>query len=130
VEDPSACYYHQAKKFNYWKITAKNQDFFSNHDKYSECPFRGGMNQLWRDTLLALGIEQDGNQPFKHATFSVVRHPRNNALNGTLANFQHIIDGNPKFTTLTSADIIAAAAAQADDILRAWIEWYVELYDI
>lgn len=130
AENPSTCYYHDAKSFNYWKITAKNAEFFVNHTEGTSCPFRGGMNQLWRNQLLALAIEQDERQPYQKTTFSVVRHPRNHALDRTIGDFEHLIAGNQRFTTFTSADVIAAAAAHADDSLRTWISWYRSLYDI
>jgi hypothetical protein len=129
VKNPAPCYYHDVRKFNYWKITAANQKFFSNHAKHSSCPFRGGINQLWRNQLLALAIEQDKRQPFQQATFSVVRHPRNDGLDKTLADYHALTGGNPKFTTFTSADVIAAASAHSDNTLQAWIYWYRELYD-
>lgn len=130
MEDKSICYYHDVRKFNYWNITGANRDFFVDHAAHAQCPFQGGMNQLWRNQLLALAIEQDESQPYRLATFSVVRHPRNQALDKTLADYQALVGGNPKFTTFTSADVVAASAAHADDELRAWIDWYKELYDV
>lgn len=130
VENPSLCYYHEAKKFRYWEITQANRDFFPNHAKQTACPFIGGMNQLWRNQLLGLAIEKDANQPYEAATFSVVRHPRNSALCKTIADYQNLICDNPKFTAFTSLDVIAAAEAHADQELQTWINWYKELYNI
>lgn len=130
IGNPTSCYYHDVKKFNYWKITESNQDFFVDHMKYNHCPFKGGMNQLWRNQLLALAMEQDTRQEYKHVTFSVVRHPRNMALEETLSNYQVLIGNNPKFTTFTSADIVKAAMVYADDELQRWTTWYKELYDV
>ena len=39
------------------------------------CPFRGGMNQLWRNQLLAMALEKEGI--YKNVYFSVVHHPEN-----------------------------------------------------
>ncbi len=130
LEDPSACYYHDINKYNYWKITQANRNFFPNHQEHSRCPFHGGMNQLWRNQLLALAVEQDPRQPYQLASFSVVRHPRNKALDRTLHDYQKLVGGNPKFTVFTSAQVIAAAEAHADDELRTWINWYRDLYDV
>jgi len=130
IKDPSPCYYHDVRKFNYWQITAANQDFFPNHAVYFDCPFRSGMNQLWRNQLLALAIEQEERQPYRQVTFSVVRHPQNNFLDKTIEDYQALIGNNSKFTIFTSAQFIAAAEAQADDDLQAWITWYKELYDV
>jgi hypothetical protein len=88
------------------------------------------MNQLWRNLLLALAIEQDERQPYKRVAFAVVRHPRNRALQGTIDDFKSLIGGNSRFTTLTSGDVITAALAHADADLRLWITWYRELYDV
>lgn len=124
----SSCYYHDVRKFKYWDITDQHQAFFANHGQYGHCPFQCGMNQLWRNQLLALAVERAPTYPFKHAYFSVVRHPRNTALDTTLNAYQALIGGNPKFFAFTSADVLAAAGAHADPALKAWIDWYKDLY--
>lgn len=130
VDNSAACYYHDARDFNYWRITAANQDFFPNHPAHSNCAFRSGMNQLWRNQLLALAIEQDERQPFAQVTFSVVRHPRNTSLDQTIADYKTLIGDNPKFFAFTSEDVISAAAELADATLEEWIGWYRGLYDV
>jgi hypothetical protein len=130
LTDKSICYYHDARQFNYWKITDVNQAFFANHADHDHCPFQGGMNQLWRNQLLALSIEQDERQPFKYVTFSVVRHPENTSLNATLNKYQELIDNNPKFSTFTSAQVIAAASELNNADLDQWVTWYKALYDL
>jgi len=126
----STCYYHDIRKFKYWEITEKNRAFFVGHASHAQCPFQGGMNQLWRNQLLALAIEQDTNSPFKHVCFSVVRHPRNKALDKTLTEYQSLIASNPKFFTFTSADVIGAASRHTDPQLQPWIDWYQDFYDV
>jgi hypothetical protein len=128
LADPHLCYYHDVKHFNYWKITAANQDFFPNHAGHAHCPFQGGLNQLWRNQMLGLSIEKDEYQPYRHVAFSVVRHPRNNFLNTSLTEYRHLIANNPKFTVFTSADVIRAAAELHDPDLDRWIAWYRDLY--
>ncbi len=122
------CYYHHMSKYNYWKITEANLAFFANYAHYSHCPFKDGMNQLWRNHLLALSIEQDERQPFQQVTFSVVKHPKNTYLDATLDAYRELIDHNPGFSVFTSADVIAAACAANDTQLDRWITWYKELY--
>ncbi|MHA1278610.1 MAG: PGN_0703 family putative restriction endonuclease [Candidatus Helarchaeota archaeon] len=122
------CYYHSANHYNYWNITEDNQDFFVNHDQYEHCPFKGGLNQLWRNQLLGLSIEQDERQPYQHVTFSVVKHPRNTALDTTLEEYQNLIGNNSKFSVFTSVDVIKAAAGLDDTNLNHWIDWYQDLY--
>jgi hypothetical protein len=130
LANKNLCFYHHMNKYNYWKITETNQAFFANHAHYKHCPFKEGMNQLWRNQLLALSIEQDDRQPFKHVTFSVVKHPRNTSLDATLDAYQELTGNNPKFLVFTSADVIAAASTANDPQLDLWITWYKALYDL
>lgn len=128
-KDKGACYYHDVCSYRYWAITDANSAFFANHAKHAECPFQGGMNQLWRNQLLAFAIETEG-KPFKHAHFSVVRHPGNKALDASLNAYQDLINHNPKFSVFTSADVVRAAEKHGDDTLRSWATWYRDLYRI
>jgi hypothetical protein len=130
LADKHLCYYHDVRHFNYWNITETNQAFFANHDQYVECPFQGGLNQLWRNQLLALSIEQDARQPYKQASFSVLKHLGNTALDKSLAAYQHLIAHHSRFSVLTSADVIAAAATLNDTRLNKWIAWYRALYKL
>jgi hypothetical protein len=130
LADPHLCYYHDVKGFNYWPLTATHRYFFPHHDRYARCPFQGGLNQLWRNQLLALSIEHDPQQPYRHVSFSVVKHPGNTALEPSLAAYQELIAHHPKFSVLTSSDFLAAAAARQDAALDRWIAWYRELYDL
>jgi len=130
LANKNLCFYHDMNKYNYWNITEANQEFFTNHARHDLCPFREGMNQLWRNQLLALSIEQDERQPYKHVAFSVVKHPGNTSLDTTLDAYQELIASNPKFSVFTSADVIAAASAINDAQLDEWIAWYKSLYNL
>ena len=130
LADKHLCYYHDVCHFNYWNITEANRAFFANHAQHAHCPFRGGLNQLWRNQLLALSIEQDERQPYKRVSFSVAKHPRNPHLDESLAAYRNLIANNPKFSVLTSADVIAAAVTLNDTRLDKWIAWYQELYNL
>lgn len=125
---PQLCYYHDAKHFNYWKITAANLSFFANPEPHITCPFQGGLNQLWRNQLLGLSIEQDERRPYRQVTFSVVKHPRNTSLEPSLAAYKKLIAANPKFSDFTSANVIAAASRLRDPDLDRWVDWYRDLY--
>ena len=127
LKSKSTLYYHDVRKFKYWDITEANRAFFKKPAEHGPCPFQGGMNQLWRNQLLALAVEQEGS-PFKHAHFSVVRHPENTALDATLTAYKALIAGNPKFTVFSSAEVVRAAEAQGDGKLREWANWFKELY--
>jgi hypothetical protein len=130
LADKHLCYYHDVRRFNYWTITETNQAIFANHDQHAHCPFQGGLNQLWRNQLLALSIEQDTRQPYKRASFSVVKHPGNTSLDKSLAAYRNLIADHPKFSVFTSADVIAAAATLDDAGLNKWIAWYRALYKL
>lgn len=128
LETPQSCYYHDVRKYKYWEISKVYTAFFANHAAYSTCPFRGGMNQLWRNQLLALSIEQDAGQPYKHVHFSVVSHPDNHHLDGTLAAYKELIVDNPKFSVFTSEEVVSAAEQQHIATLDKWVAWYRGLY--
>ena len=127
LADKQTCYYHDKCSYNYWDISDRHRSFFVNHAKHAQCPFQGGMNQLWRNQLLALALEEQG-EPFKHAHFSVVHHPKNHALNASLTNYQDLIGNNPKFSVFTSEDVLRSAEALQDDALNKWVAWYRTLY--
>ncbi len=128
LENKKLCFYHDVNKYNYWMITEANQGFFANHAGQARCPFEDGLNQLWRNQLLGLSIEQDDRQPYKHVTFSVVKHPRNTHLDRSLAKYRQLIADNPRFSVFTSSDVIKAASILHDPELDRWITWYRDLY--
>jgi hypothetical protein len=130
LADKDVCYYHSKNKYRYWSVTEANRAFFVNHFQFHSCPFKGGLNQLWRNQLLGLSLEQDPRQPYKQVTFSVVKHPRNTALDASLADYKKLIDHNPKFSVFTSAEVVSAAEALGDPKLDQWIAWYRDLYKL
>jgi hypothetical protein len=122
------CFHHDYGRRKYWDITDSNRSMFINDANHAACPFQGGMNQLWRNQLLAMAIEQDEKQPYKHAWFSVVKHPANTSLDATLVAFADLVGNNPKFSVFTSEDVLRAAEARQDDELNRWATWYRNLY--
>jgi hypothetical protein len=130
LADKNLCYYHDKRNFRYWDLTEENRDFFKNHGDHASCPFKGGMNQLWRNQLLGLAIEKDPDRPFRHVYLSVVRHPENKALDPTLSAYRKLINGNPKFSDFTSADFIRATEKHGDANLMQWAKWYKNLYQL
>jgi hypothetical protein len=128
LKNKHLCFYHGFKKNEYWNLTEANQSVFKNHGKYQSCPFRGGMNQLWRNQLLGLALENAGT--YKRVHFSVVHHPGNTALKTTIGQYKDLTDYNPVFSVITSAEILNAADKFGDEILRKWINWYKQLYNI
>jgi hypothetical protein len=128
LNNKSTCYQHDVRQRNYWNITEKNRAFFANDATHTECPFQSGMNQLWRNQLLALAVEQDGRQPYEQACFSVVKHSANCHLDASLNAFTKLVGNNPKFSVFTSEDVLQAAEALQDDELNQWAHWYRTLY--
>lgn len=128
---PDFCYLHDHRHRNYWNLTANTNWIFSGGQETSEgCPFRDGRNQLWRNHLLALGVAHDPWQPYLGGHFSVVKHPRNDCLNETIAAYCRIIGNHHTFSVFTSAEIVQAAEATNDPELRSWATWYRELYQV
>jgi hypothetical protein len=128
LKDKNTCYYHDVCKYRYWDITEDNLAFYANQNKYTSCPFKGGMNQLWRNQLLGMAIEKRGL--YKHVYFSVVRHHRNKALDKTLAEYHRLVNDNPKFSAFDSSVVINIASSIPDPELQTWVEWYRGLYGV
>jgi len=122
------CYYHDIRHREYWNITKRNRAFFANNKIFSDCPFKGGMNQLWRNQLLGLGLENSG--AYKHVYFSVVRHPDNPHLSKSLLAYKALVNDNPKFSVLTSLDIINTAKTLRYPDIDKWIQWFKDLYNL
>jgi len=128
LKDKNTCYYHDVCKYRYWDYTDLNQSFFANHGTHPHCPFKGGMNQLWRNQLLGMAIEKRGT--YKHVYFSVVRHPRNTALDKTLNEYSQLIHHNAKFLVFDSSIVVNIAGSIPDPELQKWVEWYRGLYGV
>jgi hypothetical protein len=123
LSNPGLCYYHNYCHYGYWEITAANPGFYAGHWQFASCPFQGGLNQLWRNQLMGLSIEQDDRMPYQKVHFSVVRHPRNLALDGSIKAYRQLTGNTPKFSVFTSADLLDAAGN-----LDGWSAWYRRLY--
>ena len=101
------CYYHKHCGYYYWKIMEGQSSFFSGKYKGRGCPFRGGMNQLWRNQMLALVLEKRGL--FAEAYFSVVSHPDNGFLDKTMNEFRELTNNSPKFYYFKSNSLVDKA---------------------
>jgi len=123
--NPDFCYYHRVSKYKYWDImNAGASAFYQGEYDGKGCPFRGGMNQLWRNQLLAMALEKEDR--YKHVSFSVVHHPDNRFLNDSMEAYAKLTNHSPKFNNFTSDKLIDAA--QQDPNLKDWIDWYREVY--
>ncbi len=130
IANKDYCYYHNIKKNEYWNITDKHKSFFVNHKSFTHCPFKNGMNQLWRNQLLGFAIEDDKHNAFKNVYFSVVHHPDNHSLDKSVNEYKKLINHNPKFSSFTAKDVIEKASTIRDKDINTWIEWYKKLYKI
>ena len=132
LDNKNLCYYHSKCKFRYWDITVQDTSPF-NVDlirEYDECPFKGGMNQLWRNLLLATSLETSPSPkwPYKKVYFSVVYHPRNDSLQPSINEFQKLIGYNDRFFAFSSEKLINRAKEINEPALSEWVRWYQELY--
>ena len=128
VQNKDLCYYHSEKGREYWNLTESQKDFFANAYKFSSCPFKGGMNQLWRNQLLGFALEKEGL--FKEVYFSVVKHPGNKALDKSINSYKELINNNPHFSVYDSSEIIKEAETINDKDLNEWVKWYRDLYNV
>jgi hypothetical protein len=128
-QDPALCYYHSGKSYRYWEVTKEAKSLFpvSKFIDGQGCPFKGGLNQLWRNQLLAFVIEKQ-QKPFKKVYFSVVHHPGNKSLDASIGQFKQFLNDADQFFTFTSNDIITAAQNYNYPELVEWSDWYRELY--
>lgn len=133
-ERPELCYYHEKKHYYYWEVTKSHPDVFIKETlvSHTECPFKFGQNQLWRNLLLALKIEDVKPKicPAKNVYFSVVHHPDNHYLDNDIAKFQKLIGNNYRFSAFDSRKLIEATVATEDCELLEWVRWYRELYRV
>jgi hypothetical protein len=120
------CYYHDVKGFRYWELSEAWESFFVNHHELGECPFRCGMNELWRIQLMALAIEAGNEYP--NVFLSVVKHPGNNSVDKTINAYKRLIGNDPSFSVINSSEIVSAAQSLNELRLNRWVEWYRGLY--
>lgn len=130
LNNKNLCYYHDIRKTNYWNITEKHRDFFVNHKEIKNCPFKRGLNQLWRNQLLGFALEDDENNVYKNVYFSVVHHPDNHSIDNSIKKYKKLINQNPKFSSFTSKDVIEKAEVVKDSDITTWIKWYKGLYNV
>jgi hypothetical protein len=122
--DHKLCHYHKNCNYHYWKImdTSEAKRIFSGKSPIAGCPFRNGMNQLWRNCLLAIGLELKGS--YHSVNFSVVSHPMNHFLDETISQFKKLTNNNERFSDFKSDKLINASRP----FLTGWVKWYEKVY--
>jgi hypothetical protein len=134
VANRGLCYYHSRNRYHYWDITLGEASPFDIDQirAYKHCPFMGGMNQLWRNLLLATSIERSISPrwPYKKVYFSVVYHPGNHYLVPTMNEFTDLIGNNDRFFSFTSDKLIEKALESDERDISQWVHWYQEMYGL
>ena len=134
LDNFNLCYYTNPRNFRYWDITLKENSPFDPRKigEFSECPFKGGLNQLWRNLLLATSIESSNspNWRFEKVYFSVVYHPINKSLIPSIQEFQKLINYSDRFFAFSSDKLINRAMEIDNPELSEWLDWYKDLYFI
>lgn len=134
LKNNQLCYYAGFSGYRYWDITLDNKQMFPEENLlgFGTCPFRRGLNQLWRNQLLALAIENSAskNWPFKKVYFSVVHHPKNYALQASMDLYRKLIGLGDRFSSFTSDMVINSAKRLHFSPWEGWLSWFEELYYI
>ncbi|MEI6516353.1 MAG: hypothetical protein WCO77_10265, partial [bacterium] len=100
----------------------------ANLQKPESCPFKDGLNPLWRTQLMATAIESDPTGRYKKVYASVVHHPGNTNLTAALQSFKDLIAPNDRFFSFTSNTLLEAAEKIDTPSIQAWSKWYRDLY--
>lgn len=137
--DTSNCYYQSGKNYSYWKLTQEKNSFFdknvfSAHEGI--CPFKGSLQQLWRNMLMAQAIENDPENPIQKTYFGVVHHKENEKLfrlkglsgfERTDVAFSSILKRKEKFFTISIQEVLENIR-NVSEPLPVWVYEYEEKY--
>ena len=124
ANNPKKCHYHIIG-YKYWDILKKNLDKFQGSINIKGCPFKDGLNQLWRNQMLAFELQKKG--AYNTVTFSVCHHEKNTMLDKSINRYKALTCGNQMFSSFTNYDVLNAVNTH-DSELRKWLQWYKELY--
>lgn len=124
LNEPDKCHYHMIG-YKYWEILKKHQDKYQGSVDIKGCPFKDGLNQLWRNQMLAFALQDTGT--YKAVTFSVCHHAKNTHLNNSINTYKALINGNKMFNSFTNYDVLNAVNTQ-DSKLQEWMQWYKDVY--
>jgi len=132
LRNKQLCYYANVSDYRYWDVTIDNEQMFPRKNllEFGTCPFQGGLNQLWRNQLLGLAIENStsGKWNFKRVYFSVVHHPKNRHLEASMNLYRKLMGLNDRFFSFTSDLLINRAKQLNFSPWENWLTWYEDLY--
>lgn len=124
AEKPQKCHYHMIG-YKYWDILKKNQGRFQGSIEIKGCPFKDGLNQLWRNQVLAFALQETGI--YSRVTFSVCHHAKNTMLDKSINQYKALTNEDKMFSSFTNYDVLKAVNT-LDSELQKWIQWYKDLY--
>lgn len=124
AEKPQKCHYHMIG-YKYWDILKKNLGRFQGSIEIKGCPFKDGLNQLWRNQVLAFALQETGI--YSRVTFSVCHHAKNTMLDKSINQYKTLTNEDKMFSSFTNYDVLKAVNT-LDSELQKWIQWYKDLY--
>lgn len=124
ANSPKKCHYHIIG-YKYWNILKMNLDRFQGAIEIKGCPFRHGLNQLWRNQMLASALQETGI--YNNVTFSVCHHAKNTMLDKSINRYKALTCGDQMFSSFTNYDVLNAVTTQEYD-LQKWVQWYKDIY--
>lgn len=124
ANEPQKCHYHTIG-YKYWYTLKKNLDRFQGAIEIKGCPFRDGLNQLWRNQMLAFALQETGR--YNRVTFSVCHHEKNTMLYKSINQYKTLTNKDKMFSSFTNYDVLNAVNTLESE-LQKWFQWYKELY--
>ncbi len=121
---PQKCHYHTIG-YKYWDIIKRYLDRFQGSIEIKGCPFKDGLNQLWRNQMLAFALQETGT--YDTVTFSVCHHAKNTMLDKSINQYKALTDNDSMFGSFTNNDVLNAVNTH-DSELQKWLQWYKEVY--
>lgn len=123
AENPQLCHYHSIG-FRYWELLKSRIEVYSGRAHGKGCPFRGGLNQLWRNQMLAFALQKK----YASVTFSVCHHQKNTMLQRSINQYKALIKNDKMFNSFTNYEVMDAVGGFASADVAAWKKWYEEVY--
>jgi len=124
ANDSQKCHYHIIG-YKYWDIIKENLDKYQGATEGKGCLFKDGLNQLWRNQMLAFALQE--TRIYKTVTFSVCHHAKNTMLNKSINRYKALICGDSMFSSFTNYDVLNAIRTQDSNLLK-WMQWYKDVY--
>lgn len=124
ADKPEQCHYSLIG-YKYWNILKKNLHKYQGGSKIKGCPFKDGLNQLWRNQMLAFALQE--TRIYNTVTFSICHHAKNTMLNRSINRYKALTNGDKMFSSFTNYDILNSINTKDPD-LQKWINWYKEVY--